>query len=739
VAGISRVKAARREFRRAIRKAKRDCWNRFLQEADGKKVWTAAAYTTPRIDKTGQVVVREDGTVAEGHREREQAVLQAHFPQGPPGSFESAAGGQAFERVDTELVGSLLKAAANTSAPGDDRISAGIVKVFWQWDQQRVTQLVWACIRLGFHLGIWKTAIGVVIPKPGEPDYSKVRAYRVISLLDVISKLLEHTAAHLIADHLERKRGLHEGQFGCRKRRSCVDAVAILMNRTQQAWERKKIGGALFMDFKSAFNNVDKTFLGTQMEQLGLEADLICWTMTFMSDRQVKLVLDGEVGEENPVDTGVPQGSPAAPILFITYLSGVFDEVERAAPDVSGLSFVDDIGWWVEGKNAEEVANKLSLVAAAAIEWAGKNGMAFDHGKTEAAIFWRKNRKGTRTEAKVRVGDKEVSFNRAATRWLGVWLDSQLTLKEHHATRLKSGQNTMNRLKRLMGQMGLSPINYRRVMSACVQSVTMFGAELWRKGGNIRGMTGHVEELQHLTNREARATTGAFRTTNLGALLMESGLRPATNQLENRQRRFGLRLLSLPQGAIAREAVGASTAIGKRLSTALDRTWIETERTVLLEEPESFAAELIQEEWVEAKREAEKERPGLVMFTDGSWLENESARYAVAWKNGQTWEGIKIHMGFNQDAYDAECAALAHALKTAAEIAPTPSNITIFTNVQAAIWRMLTDEPGPGQKHALKARQHIAALRRAVPDITIEIRWCLAHQGVEGNEKDDEV
>jgi len=739
VAGISRVKAARREFRRAIRKAKRDCWNRFLQEADGKKVWTAAAYTTPRIDKTGQVVVREDGTVAEGHREREQAVLQAHFPQGPPGSFESAAGGQAFERVDTELVGSLLKAAANTSAPGDDRISAGIVKVFWQWDQQRVTQLVWACIRLGFHLGIWKTAIGVVIPKPGEPDYSKVRAYRVISLLDVISKLLEHTAAHLIADHLERKRGLHEGQFGCRKRRSCVDAVAILMNRTQQAWERKKIGGALFMDFKSAFNNVDKTFLGTQMEQLGLEADLICWTMTFMSDRQVKLVLDGEVGEENPVDTGVPQGSPAAPILFITYLSGVFDEVERAAPDVSGLSFVDDIGWWVEGKNAEEVANKLSLVAAAAIEWAGKNGMAFDHGKTEAAIFWRKNRKGTRTEAKVRVGDKEVSFNRAATRWLGVWLDSQLTLKEHHATRLKSGQNTMNRLKRLMGQMGLSPINYRRVMSACVQSVTMFGAELWRKGGNIRGMTGHAEELQHLTNREARATTGAFRTTNLGALLMESGLRPATNQLENRQRRFGLRLLSLPQGAIAREAVGASTAIGKRLSTALDRTWIETERTVLLEEPESFAAELIQEEWVEAKREAEKERPGLVMFTDGSWLENESARYAVAWKNGQTWEGIKIHMGFNQDAYDAECAALAHALKTAAEIAPTPSNITIFTNVQAAIWRMLTDEPGPGQKHALKARQHIAALRRAVPDITIEIRWCLAHQGVEGNEKDDEV
>jgi len=290
----------------------------------------------------------------------------------------------------------------------------------------------------------------VVIPKLGKPDYSKVHAYRVISLLDVISKLLERTAAHLIADHLERKRGLHEGQFGCRRRRSCVDAVAILMNRTQQAWEKKRIAGALFMDVKSAFNNVDKTFLGKRMEDLGIEADLIRWTMSFMSDRRVKLVLDGEVGEENPVDTGVPQGSPAAPILFITYLSGIFDAVEQTAP-VSGLSFVDDIGWWAEGKNVDEVVDKLSQAAAAAMEWAGKNGVAFDRGKTEAAIFCRKKRKETLTEPKVRVGDGEVPFNREATWWLGVWLDSQLTPKEHHAVRLKSGRNAMNRLRWLTG------------------------------------------------------------------------------------------------------------------------------------------------------------------------------------------------------------------------------------------------------------------------------------------------
>jgi len=51
-----------------------------------------------------------------------------------------------------------------------------------------------------------------------------------------------------------------------------------------------------------------------------------------MSDHRVKFVLGGEVGEANPVDTGIPRESPAAPILFVMYPSGIFDEVERAVP-----------------------------------------------------------------------------------------------------------------------------------------------------------------------------------------------------------------------------------------------------------------------------------------------------------------------------------------------------------------------------------------------------------------------
>jgi len=43
--------------------------------------------------------------------------------------------------------------------------------------------------------------------------------------------------------------------------------------------------------------------------------------------------------------------------------------------------------WWAEGTDDEAAAAKLSEAAAASHDWAASNGMAFDHGKSEAALF----------------------------------------------------------------------------------------------------------------------------------------------------------------------------------------------------------------------------------------------------------------------------------------------------------------------------------------------------------------
>jgi len=95
-------------------------------------------------------------------------------------------------------------------------------------------------------------------------------------------------------------------------------------------------------------------------------------------------------------------------------------------------------------------------------------------------------------------------------------------------------------------------------------------------------------------------------------------------------------------------------------------------------------------------------------------------------------------MGWGQEAYEAECAAIARALHEAAFRDHTLGKVTIFADAQAAIWRMTSDDPGPGRKYAIIAIKHIATLRAKAPKVKIGIRLCPSHQGIDGNEVADE-
>jgi len=133
-------------------------------------------------------------------------------------------------------------------------------------------------------------------------------------------------------------------------------------------------------------------------------------------------------------------------------------------------------------------------------------------------------------------------------------------------------------------------------------------------------------------------------------------------------------------------------------------------------------AALLQEEEEEAKAEAEKARPGLTMFTDGSRMEDGAAGYAAVWKKGVSWAGIKTHMGYNQEAYDTEWAALARALGLASRRNMAPERVTVFTDAQAAI------RDGIGRTRSWAAVRPPGAeahcrVAPARPAIIIEIRW----------------
>jgi hypothetical protein len=112
----------------------------------------------------------------------------------------------------------------------------------------------------------------------------------------------------------------------------------------------------------------------------------------------------------------------------------------------------------VEGEDVGECTQSVERCAAEAQIWAKENTCQFDIEKTEAILFTRKrSNKEPKMKAKIRVGSHEVQYNKAATRWLGVWLDSMLTLNDHTKKIFAKARRSRNRVRSLMNVRGLNP------------------------------------------------------------------------------------------------------------------------------------------------------------------------------------------------------------------------------------------------------------------------------------------
>lgn len=61
-----------------------------------------------------------------------------------------------------------------------------------------------ASINLSHHPKAWRTAAIVVLRKPGKPDYTILKAYRLISLLNTLRKLLEAIIVKRISYYAEK-------------------------------------------------------------------------------------------------------------------------------------------------------------------------------------------------------------------------------------------------------------------------------------------------------------------------------------------------------------------------------------------------------------------------------------------------------------------------------------------------------------------------------------------------------
>ena len=70
------------------------------------------------------------------------------------------------------------------------------------------------------------------------------------------------------------------------------------------------------LDIFKAFGKVCQAGLLHKLKSYGISGQIFGLISSFLSNRQLQVVLDGKSSQEHPVNAGVPQGSILGPTFF---------------------------------------------------------------------------------------------------------------------------------------------------------------------------------------------------------------------------------------------------------------------------------------------------------------------------------------------------------------------------------------------------------------------------------------
>ena len=535
------MRQKRREWTRTIEKAKTSHWKTFLNEAGEGNLWKAATYMKPRDSWGCTPALKVGDKELADNKEKAQAFMDSFFPPMAPAEDETltnAPSELSWEPISEVEVYRSLKAAKSSTAPGEDGLPTLVWKRLWAYIGNTITRIFTASIDLGYHPQRWRSARIVVLRKPGKPDYSLPGAYRPISLLNTLGKLLEAVMARRLSFFAEKYGLLPDTQFGGRPGRTTEQALLVLANAIDRAWYRQKIVTLVAFDLKGAFNGVNKTSLDFRLRAKGIPTVARRWISSFMSGRQANMGFDDYQTAVAPLENaGLAQGSPLSPILFAFFNSDLVDQPVDF--DGGASAFIDDYFRWRVGWTAEENLAKIQSEDIPRIEaWARRTGSCFAAEKTELIHITRKRKE--QGQGHIVMNGKVIEPSTTA-KLLGVIFDHELRWKVHVQQAVKRATQVNIALG---GLRQLRPEQMRQLYEACVAPVLDYASTVWHDP--LRDKT-HLRHLRTVQRTALIRVLSAFRTVATSTLDVEAHVLPTHLRLRHRAQSTITRLHTLPR------------------------------------------------------------------------------------------------------------------------------------------------------------------------------------------------
>ena len=220
--------------------------------------------------------------------------------------------------INRNIVLRVLKSLNVSKATGPDGISPLVLRECASQLAFPLSRLYKLSLTSGNFPSLWKFAN--VTPVHKKDAKCELTNYRPISILPVMSKVMEMIVNEQLRIYLEHNNLLCPTQYGFRKSRSTVDVLSYLSQKWQNTLDAGNEVVAVTLDISKAFDRVWHNGLLVKLKSFGISGCLYNWIANFLSCRSQSVVIDGCTSSKLFVNAGVPQGSVLGPTLFLLFI-----------------------------------------------------------------------------------------------------------------------------------------------------------------------------------------------------------------------------------------------------------------------------------------------------------------------------------------------------------------------------------------------------------------------------------
>ena len=234
-----------------------------------------------------------------------------------------------------------------SNATGADDISPYFVKLSIEQSAAALTDIINTSFRTGIFPESWKKAIVIPIPKIETP--LTPTDYRPISLLSVLSKIIEKLVSQQVVNYLLQYQLFDTHQSAYRTNHGCATALLTITDDFFSAMDKGEVILLTLLDYSKAFNCANHDITLAKLKSLGFDNTALKWVNSYLSGRSQKVKTQDGFSQWKNLVNGVPQGSILGPLLFTILLIDIKDSIKNCSIHL----YADDSQLYIMGNTRD--------------------------------------------------------------------------------------------------------------------------------------------------------------------------------------------------------------------------------------------------------------------------------------------------------------------------------------------------------------------------------------------------